>query len=209
MAAEPLATLIGRNARRIRSDANLTLDRVASEVSALGHAWSHSRVAAFERGDVSPTLPIILVVCAALARLLDKDVTLADLTASVDRVQITEGLAAEASAVSAVLSGASAATIAPPDPFARPQDSPEDRRVAFNTGRAERDLAQTLGEDLRLVSIASAQLWGKSYSEERDHRAGPDASPQAKGRISRTLKTELAEFLEEAHQHDARFSEAD
>lgn len=209
MAAEPLATLIGRNARRIRTEANLTLDRVASEVSALGHTWSHSRVAAFERGDVSPTLPTILVVCAALARLLGKDVTLADLTVSDDPVQLTEGLAAEASAVSAVLGGASAATIAPPDPFARPQDSPEDRRVEFGTGRAERELAQALGEDLRLVSIASAQLWGKSYSEERDHRAGPDASPQAKGRISRTLKAELTTFLEEAHQHDVQFTEVD
>ena len=207
MAAEPLATLIGRNARRIRSDANLTLDRVASEVSALGHTWSHSRVAAFERGDVSPTLPIILVVCAALARLLGKDVTLADLTVSDDPVQLTEGLAAEASAVSAVLGGASAAAIAPPDPFARPQDSPEDRRVAAHTGRAERDLALALDVDPALLAIASVQLWGKSFSEERDYRAGLDASPQTKGRISRTLKVDMATWIEEARQHDVRFTE--
>ena len=197
MAAESLATLIGRNARRIRTDAELTLDRVAAEVSTLGHKWSHSRVAAFERGDVSPTLPTILVVCAALARLAGHDVTLADLTASDDPVQITDGLAADASAVSAVLGGASAAAIAPPDPFARPQDSAEDRRVAYGSGRAERDLARSLGADPRIVAMASADLWGRSYSDERDVRAGADASPQARGRVSRTLKAELAEKLGE------------
>lgn len=195
MAAEPLATLIGRNARRIRTEAELTLDRVAAEVSALGHKWSHSRVAAFERGDVSPTLPTVLVVCAALARLVGRDVTLAELTVSDDPVQITEGLAADASAVSAVLGGASAATIAPPDPFARPRDTAKDRRVAFGTGRAERDLARSLETSPELVAMASAELWGRSYSDERDARAGAGASPQARGRVSRTLKAELTDEL--------------
>jgi hypothetical protein len=38
-------------------------------------------------------------------------------------------------------------------------------------------------------------LWHGTFSEERDRRAGPDATQQKKGRISRELRTELEKAL--------------
>jgi hypothetical protein len=38
-------------------------------------------------------------------------------------------------------------------------------------------------------------LWGRSFTDERDHRAGPDANPEKRGRVSRDLKSELHEAV--------------
>ena len=196
MAAETLQALIGRNARRIRTDARFTLDRVAAEVTALGHPWTHSRVAAFERGTVAATLPMLLIVASALNRLVEAPVTLADLVASTDPVQITEAVAVEASLVAAALSG-EPVDIGPADPFANIDDAEPMRTVLSGTGRAERDLAASLGIDARTLADASRDTWGRSYSDERDRRAGAGASAQAKGRVSRELRVELQRTLDE------------
>jgi hypothetical protein len=37
----------------------------------------------------------------------------------------------------------------------------------------------------------SFRLWHRTFSEERDRRAGPDANQQKRGRVSRELRTEL------------------
>jgi hypothetical protein len=41
----------------------------------------------------------------------------------------------------------------------------------------------------------SFQLWKSAFTEERNRRAGPDANPQKRGRISRELRAELEKEL--------------
>lgn len=200
MAAEQLAQLVGRNARRIRSTARLTLDRVAQEVTDLGKPWSHSQVAAFERGSVAPSLPTILVVAAALHRLAGP-VTLADLAASDDPVQLTEGLAVDAATLAAVLGGG-AVELTAPSPFASVDDTEPRRSVLFTTGRTERELATALEVSAATVVDASGELWGRSFTAERDARAGDGATAQAKGRVSRILRDELRAKLDEYAAHE-------
>ena len=59
----------------------------------------------------------------------------------------------------------------------------------------EHRLAQRLGTDHAHIAKLSLRLWQRTFSEERDRRAGADANQQKKGRISRELRAELERAL--------------
>lgn len=65
--------------------------------------------------------------------------------------------------------------------------------IRRQSGLDEQRVAKRLGITPELLVGASWELWRKSFSEERDLRAGPGAGPQKKGRISRILIQELKE----------------
>jgi hypothetical protein len=44
------------------------------------------------------------------------------------------------------------------------------------------------------------ELWGTTFTTERDKRAGPHATKQLRGRVSRVLQNELAGYLEERNR---------
>ncbi len=60
---------------------------------------------------------------------------------------------------------------------------------------ADYRMAKSLGLDLDRAAAEMGALWGKSFTAERDRRAGCDANPQKRGRISRELKAELQEAI--------------
>src|SRR5271168_1147567 len=66
-AALRLATVIGKNAHRLRTNAKLTLDQVSHAARMRGLNWSESRVADFESGRVAPNLATLIAVVLALA----------------------------------------------------------------------------------------------------------------------------------------------
>lgn len=63
------------------------------------------------------------------------------------------------------------------------------------SGLAEQRLAKTLGISAGRLADASAQLWGATFSDERDRRAGVGANQQKRGAISRELRAELEKAL--------------
>lgn len=66
------------------------------------------------------------------------------------------------------------------------------------SGLAEDRAATALGVSREQLSELSFLLWhGRTFSEERDRRAGADANPQKRGRVARELRAELAEALAE------------
>ncbi|MEV8194255.1 hypothetical protein AB0P13_19325 [Rhodococcus pyridinivorans] len=67
-------------------------------------------------------------------------------------------------------------------------------------GETEQRIARDLGLDRVRMVAECLHLWGRTFSEERDHRAGPNANPQARGRISRELKGQLRASIESAHR---------
>ena len=67
--------------------------------------------------------------------------------------------------------------------------------IRRQSGLDEQRVTKRLGITPELLIGASWQLWHQSFSEERDLRAGADASPQKRGHISRTLIQELREEL--------------
>jgi hypothetical protein len=63
------------------------------------------------------------------------------------------------------------------------------------SGLAEQRLAKALGIGTPRLADLSSQLWGATFGEERDRRAGAGASRQKKGHISRGLRAELEKAL--------------
>lgn len=68
-------------------------------------------------------------------------------------------------------------------------------RIIEKSGEAEQRAARSLGIPISDLAAFSAKLWGRSYSEERDRRAGAEAQAQKRGRIGRELRTELREAM--------------
>jgi transcriptional regulator with XRE-family HTH domain len=71
--------------------------------------------------------------------------------------------------------------------------------VKGRSGLTEQRLAKSLWpfseeRDERLAAL-SLRLWNGTFSEERDRRAGLDATPQKRGRITRELRAELEKAL--------------
>jgi hypothetical protein len=67
--------------------------------------------------------------------------------------------------------------------------------VNRQAGEAEDRVAKALGVETWVVNQASAYLWESTVSAERDRRGGPNATPQARGRITRQLREELKAAL--------------
>jgi transcriptional regulator with XRE-family HTH domain len=187
--AEPLAAVVGANCRRIRGTAGITQDELASHARDVGLRWTASKVGRFERGEYSPTLATVLAVSAALSEAIGSGVDLSDLVRSDGWVGVTDVFAVEWGAlqhmvcrqhraVAFVPTGASIGTPLPQRP------SLDAERLAQRLGVSDDDLEK-----------ASLQLWGRSFSDERDKRAGPGANPQQRGHVSRVLQAELEKTL--------------
>lgn len=73
---------------------------------------------------------------------------------------------------------------------------PRVQRVERSMLEADYRMAQSLGITAELAAIEMESLWGRSFTAERDHRAGPNDSPQKRGRISRDLKAELQKAID-------------
>jgi hypothetical protein len=55
-----------------------------------------------------------------------------------------------------------------------------------------------------LLAGLSAALWKRTFSQERDRRAGPEANAQKRGQVSRELRKELQAVIEAATHGDGK-----
>lgn len=201
-AARPLVAVVGANVRRIRSLLGVTHDQLAREVTALGFPWSYLRAAAFERGDVTPSLATYLIVCAALDRLAQPGsrVTLAELVVSDTPIQLADGVVIDGDGVRAALAGTPPATVfaersITPPRFAVAGLSEAEVTASAGYARADAQTAAVFGIDRASMVKACADLWGRSLTAERDGRAGEAASRRQLGIITVQLRDELSAYL--------------
>ena len=95
--APDLARHIGRNARKLRLDAGVTLDQLAQAARFCGLAWNTGNVGHLESGRTSPRLDTLYAVALALHQATGQPVSLADLLAGTGPVQINNKLTVDAS----------------------------------------------------------------------------------------------------------------
>ncbi|MEX0745084.1 MAG: helix-turn-helix transcriptional regulator [Phycisphaeraceae bacterium] len=205
--------VIGLNAHELRIGAGLTLDRVSAAARRRGLKWSESRVADFEAGRVAPSLPTLLAVCLALNDAGCAEATLPLLVKYISPVRINDSLALLDVDVVRLLAGQPVDGPEPSDPADAAaaanslgwKRTPFERRlihrleanpvtVARNTkgaGATEGRIGKSLQISPQLLAHLSAALWDRSFSAERDRRAGDDASAQKRGRVSRDMQAEL------------------
>jgi len=198
----PLAKVVGANCKRLRTAICITQDGLAQYARSLGLRWTASKVGDFEAGRSAPTLATVLIVGDALAwaaaqARFDIDIGLSDQPPPPDEVTLADLLdggsgfivlsdehTVRAADLVAVARGRGfeswdGAT----EPLTR-QPGMTEKRIAKNLNVSDLDFAET-----------SFLLWGKTFSEERDSRAGVDANQQRKGRISREMRAEIEKAL--------------
>lgn len=194
----PLAQVIGLNAKRLRAEAAATQQQVATALVHLGLPWGSGRVAALEAGDVSPTLPTLVLVAAALDGLLParRAVTLADLLTFDGKVGLVTGVEVPSSALVGVVRGGAASALAEyPRPFTTARESAPELSARETYGRTEQRAAAELGLPRDTMIQLSTTLWGRNLAEERDARAEAAVvtSRVERARITRQLISELSE----------------
>lgn len=210
--SRPLAEVAGANCRRLRQRVEATQDDLARCARSVGLRWDAAKVARFERGEVAPTFATVLAVTLALQMVADDFIErhageqidweyegLADLLVSEDDsyVELTDKLVVRPEVVRAVCQGRGWNTAA------MTRDAYENVNAAVDAlasvivrqGLTEHRLAKRLDISPAHLADLSQRLWNRTFGEERDHRAGPDANRQKRGRISRELQAELEKAL--------------
>jgi transcriptional regulator with XRE-family HTH domain len=215
---ESLAVVVGRNLKRIRSDAGVTQDGLARCAREVGLRWTASAVGDFEAGRSAPTFATVLAVTLALQMASERAakmrsthdliiaqlrgektphqanpptrVTLADLVGSERSIALTDELDVPAAAVADVCRGRTWMEAGPKQTIDRPAGT-----LARHEGLTEHRLARRLKISEARLTHVSFQLWQSTFTEERDRRAGPDSNQQKRGQVSRELRAEIEEAL--------------
>jgi hypothetical protein len=184
----------------------MNLQDFARTLRRYGLSWSTGRVSDFEGGRAAPNLGTLFVVAAALNAVhKDRDVTLADLFDGMGPVQVNSELHVQLRAIKAALQGApatptrlTAAVFNPQDPlpeWARGMDHKLIARMLLDFLETDQRMCKRLGVTAEVGAAAMVKLWGRTFTAERDRRAGPDAKPQHRGQVSRQLQAELKKVV--------------
>jgi transcriptional regulator with XRE-family HTH domain len=192
-AAPRLASVIGKNARQLRTTAGLTLDQVSIAARRHGLNWSESRVADFEAGRVAPNLATLIAVCVALAHAGCAEATLPELLCSESPIQINDSLLLSKQQVANLLAGI-ALDMEPHEWVLAQQfhlQMPTTVAVIKASGATEERTWKALGVSPAELADWSTALWNRTFSQERDRRAGEGANAQKRGQITRQMRKEL------------------
>jgi hypothetical protein len=169
-------------------------------------------------------LPTLIAAAAALGDVIGRPVSLAELFTGEGQVQINEKLSLDTSALRAALLGKTVTAEREPltdGALALAQIThariAEDAKTAHGPKRlrtvkpdlrrdvlrdfteSDARMCKNIGVNLELGAAAMATLWGRTFTAERNHRAGPGANAQKRGQISRQLKAELQGVVNDGH----------
>lgn len=207
---ESLTKVVGGNCKRLRSELGLTQDDLARYAGHFGLRWRASSVGDFEAGRSSPTLATVIAVAAALQMAVDGSaersakrpagVSIGDLVSFDGLVWVTDTLLLPGSTLANWLGDAAAAVPQSPDDQdmwweAALQGAHRTLEgadaILARSGLAEQRMAKSLGIEPKTLALWSFDLWGATFTEERDRRAGPGANKQKRGQITRAMRDEL------------------
>jgi hypothetical protein len=217
-----LRKVIGKNAHLLRTRSEVTLDQVAIAARARGLKWREARVADFESGRVAPDLATLIAVVLALQDAGCGKATLTGLLRSAEPIQINDSLELSDGQVINLVTGRRVRTPKPSEPKRKQASGSSTVPKAYESAIAERLAELSPPPDkkaiMRALIIASgateertwkaldisrtelaewsARLWTRTFSEERDRRAGKGANAQKRGQVSRQLREELRAAIE-------------
>ena len=217
VAMSPLAEVVGYNCKRLRGLIGITQDELARYGRNAGLRWRASSVGDFEAGRSAPSFATVIAVAAALqlaaedlvTRLGDRPlwagaptngVQLADLVDFGGIVAVNDALLVPGSALSQWL-GDSAASLSKLDSYASKEATAAEASLAgadevlARSGLAEQRMAKGLNISPEVLALASFELWGSTFGEERDRRAGVGANKQKRGQVTRVMRAELASAI--------------
>lgn len=215
-----LAVVIGRNCKALRGPASMA--ELAEHARRFGARWNSGYIAKIEAG-MRPSVATLVVLAAALESLTEETVRVEHLLKTEfdepielsDGVQVSNGylltkiLRGEAN-LNADLEGVVQRSLAENSALAKvrmaerlipgtwPGGVSHVDVVEAHLENTEGDdrIARSMGFGGDLLTAWSLKLWGKSFTAERDSRAGKQANAQKRGQITRQMKTEVQEAIE-------------
>lgn len=208
---ESLAVVVGRNCERLRTMIGLTQDELARYTRDLGLRWKASSVGDFEAGRSAPKFATIMIVIIAIQWALEdieardprppgerpSGVSLSDLMQFDGLVMLSDTFEVFGSLLVDACRGYVPTLPSPIYDLAKSQSVAVDAVADLlrRSGMAEDRQAKRMGIDWKLLGALSLKLWGRTFSQERDRRAGSDANQQKRGQVTRALQIELDEAL--------------
>jgi transcriptional regulator with XRE-family HTH domain len=211
VAREPLAVVVGRNCERLRNLIGLTQDEFARYARDLGLRWKASAVGDFEAGRSAPRFATVVTVAIALQWALEESrprdpeesgdypgaISLADLMRFDGFVMLTDTFKVSGKFLVEACSGYVPTLESPMHDITKNQRVVVDfvADLLQRSGLAEQRQAKRMGIEPALLAALSSRLWQRTFSEERDRRAGPDANQQKRGQVTRAMQIELDEVL--------------
>lgn len=207
-----LPQVIGKNVQRLRGAH--TLEEVATQGRSLGVRWSGGSVRAIEQGEFKATLETVALLALALDRLEPEGktargtITLRDLLDTDQPIALSTKYVTSTEQLLTFLGGGTSGTVLDlkrmlakmsegahewveeMESLNLPDDSAGLLLRVEQAGpetATEQRLAKKIDVHVHELRSWSVHLWGKSFEDHRDEIAGPDSTPQKKGRVSRDL----------------------
>lgn len=206
MATSTLNEVVGRNVRRIRTDAGLTLDQVASRASSLGLKWTPSRVVELEKGQLAVSFQVMLVLAHVLGQLRGELLHLVEFFDGDDWVWVSRTEQVSSVVLKSAVTGHHVNF--DDNMAAEDMERVRDRYVEARerlpevpagvtvadlkfmhdiAGLADRRAAKKLGMTLDQFLGYAFITWRNSLTNERNRLAGEGAPAQRMGQVTRDL----------------------
>lgn len=178
---------VGQRIRELRTLLGLTQDELARACQQAGMTeWRGNRIGQIESGAVAPTVVVLYALAAGFAAASGTATPLAALLPE-DETELDIEIGREWNVpVSVLRRHLRGVKVAPPE-----RDDSGDPRRSPGWGAADDLAVQELEASPEWVLAAGQRQWGRTATQERDRRAGSEATPQKRGRITRDLLSEL------------------
>lgn len=187
VAQTTLDAAFGERVRTLREASEASRDDLARACWRAGLRWDAGRVAHLEQGRVAATIPTLIGVVQALSEVSSRSVAIYELLPDTGTIAFTDGRTFPAAMLRDALAGGSIApTVAGPV---------EDPRLERGWGKVDDRLVADLGGGPEVIYGATRALYGHTATQERDARAGDDATAQKRGRITRRILDEVRAAL--------------
>jgi hypothetical protein len=192
------------------------MEAVAAAGRPHGIFRSAGTIASIEKGSSRVTLEMLIGLSLALGALREKGnfVEFEELIKYDGRIQVGDGIAMKPEKIVEWLSGgnlswqpvfASAEEhamrwTAPPSIKKLSEQERAEWRAELYAGitPTEERLAKKVDRSPAEIRAWAIEMWGHGIEEERDHRAGDDATAQKKGRVTRTILNEVLDRITES-----------
>jgi hypothetical protein len=214
-----LRAVLSGNLRRLREASGAPLDEIVRAAAVIGLGWTVPWLTALEKGTKGPTAEQLLALPVVLTATYRHRVTLADLLAADEPILLGPETAVRSRHLRDLVTGTperpliSLPVPEPPTELSAAARAAEKMReirraglgdvdmralsrAEEGAGDAETKLARKLGITPIRVIAAAASLWGRSLTEERDHRVTVEGGAPAT--VLRKLTTDLTLRLDEA-----------
>ena len=206
----PLRDVVARNAARLREEFLWVTQReVAEEITRLGMPWSAARYGRLEAAEVTPTLPVLVLVAAAFDAISSRR-GVGERNAvghhqrgtdPAEPIELTENCALPAGLLTSALMEPEAMRDVRRELIIRPERSRTREPVAYTL--TDWRVAAALGVSREEMVELCEAAWGRTLTQERDARLvahGVDpatASNTLKGRVAAELREVLQAALNE------------